>query len=207
MNLDEWHLVFFSVCLALVLVSCAPVVGTLLPGREESFFALAVLGEDGNTDSYYPNDDPLIKVREEVHWIIYLNNHIGEVQYVAVRMKLLNSTMLAPNATSFNPSPAPVIFESRRFLMDDETWFFPFSWSILSAEQAGEYLYITSVLMNGEIVDAHVVALHGFNYRLVLELWVYDEELRDFRFSGNFNDEVVCVWNQLWFNVTSSFNQ
>ena len=49
----------------------------------------------------------------------------------------------------------------------------------------------------------HVVAVYRFNYKVVLELWVYDEELGDFRFGWGQGDEMRCVWNQIWFNVTS----
>ena len=41
MSLDDWHLVFVSVCLMLVLAAAAPVGVALLPRREESFFAFA----------------------------------------------------------------------------------------------------------------------------------------------------------------------
>lgn len=204
MSLDDWHLVFVSVCLVLILAACVPVVMAILPRSEEPFLALAVLGEEGMAEHYYPGDDAQIEVGEEVHWTVYLYNHMGETTYVAVRVKLLNSTIIAPNSTSCSPSPAPVVYEVRRVLMDNETWLHPFSWSILSVEQVGEFVDVRSLFVNGGTVDTHVVALHGFNYRLVLELWVYDEGLKDFRFGWSCGKESHCAWNQLWFNATSS---
>jgi hypothetical protein len=47
MSLDDSHLVFVSVCLVLINIACIPVVMALTPCRKESFFALAVLGEEG----------------------------------------------------------------------------------------------------------------------------------------------------------------
>ena len=204
MSLDDWHFVFVSICLVLALAACVPVVMALLRSREEPFFALAVLGEEGMAERYYPGDDPRIEVGEEVRWTVYLYNHMGETRYVAVRVKLLNSTVLAPNSTSCSPSLAPVVYEVRRVMMHNQTWLFPFSWSILKVEQVGDFLDVRSFSANGDSIDTHVVALYGFDYRVVLELWVYDEGLRDFRFGWSCDDEVSCAWNQIWFNVTSS---
>jgi len=201
MSLDDWYLVFVSVCLVLVLVACAPVAVALLPSREESFFALAVLGEEGMAELYYPGDDPQIEVGEEVHWTIYVNNQMGEVQYVAVRVKLLNSIELAPNSTSFSPSPSPVIYEVRRVLLDNETLLYPFSWSIENVEPVDDFLEITQLSMNGGSVGTRVIAEGGSNYRFIIELWVYDDDFKDLRFGWRYGDGLRCAWNQVWFNA------
>ena len=202
MSLDDWHLVFVSVCLALVLAICSPLVMAYLPRGGESFFALAVLGEEGMAEHYYPGDDPLIEVGEEVRWTLYLYNHVGEAQYVAVRVKLLDSTMLAPNSTSCSPSPSPVVYEVRRVMMDNETWLYPFSWSIEDVEPVGDFLEIKQLSMNGGPIGTRAVAVGGSNYRFIIELWVYDEGIKDFRFGWRYGDELRCVWNQVWFNAT-----
>lgn len=204
MSLDDWHLIFVSVCFAVVLLACAPLVMAYMPSRDEPFFALAVLGEEGMAEHYYPDDDPSIGVGQAVRWAVYVYNHMGETQYVAVRVKLLNSTMLAPNSKSCTPSPAPVVYEFRRVLLDNETLLVPFSWSILDVELVGDSLDVRSISVNGDSIVTHAVALYGFDYRLVLELWVYDKGLGDFRFGWGYGDEVRCAWNQIWFNVLSS---
>jgi hypothetical protein len=203
LDLDDWHLVFVSVCLVLILVACIPVVMAFLPSREEPFLVLALLGEEGMAEHYYPDDDPWIEVGEEVHWTVYLYNHMGETKYVAVRVKLLNSTILAPNSTLCVPSPAPMVYEVRQVIMHNQTWLFPFSWSILKLERVGDFLDIRSFSANGDSIDMHAVALYGYNYRIVLELWVYDEGLKDFRFGWRYGDELRCAWNQVWFNATT----
>ena len=202
MSLDDWHLVFVSVCLMLVLAASAPVAVALLPSREESFFALAVLGEEGMAESYYPEDDPRIEVGEEIHWTIYLYNHMGETQYVAVRVKLLNTTVLSPNSTLCSPSPSPVVYEVRRVLMDNVTWLYPFSWSIEDIELVGDFLEIKFLTVNGAPIGTRAISEMDLNYRLVFELWVYDVDLQDFRFGWRYGDEMRCAWNQIWFNGT-----
>jgi len=202
MSLDDWHLLFVSVCLILVLTVCAPLVVALMPSREEPFLALAVLGEEGMAEHYYPDNDLKIGVGDEIHWTVYLYNHMGESQYVAIKVKLLNATMLLPNSTSNTPSPAPVIYEVRRVLLNNETWMFPFSWAVLNVEQDGAPLYIRSLSVNGKTIETNTGAMHELNYRLVLELWVYDEDIGDLRFGWVYYNEIRCAWNQIWFQLS-----
>jgi hypothetical protein len=204
MSLDDWHLVFVSVCLVLVLASFAPVVIAYLPRRREPFMALAVLGEEGMAEKYYPGNDSSIGVSEVVHWTLYLYNYMGEVRYVAVRVKLLNSTMLAPNSTSCSPSPAPVIYEVRRVLLDNETWLYPLDWSLLNVSWNSESIMIGGLMINGEPFQTDAEAVHGCNFRVVLELWGYEESSGGFIFGWASGEESHCAWNQIWFNTTST---
>ena len=152
-------------------------------------------------EHYYPGDDPLIEVGEEVGWTLYLYNRMGEAQYVAVRVKLLNSTMSAPNSTSAIPSSAPVVYEVRRVLLNNETWLFPFFWAVLNVEQVGDFLEVRSLYLNGEVTDTHTFAMQGLDFRVIIELWVYDKDLGNFRFGWVNGDDVRYAWNQIWFNV------
>jgi len=96
MRLGDWHLVFIFATLMLIVVACTPLVTAFLPRTGEPFLALALLGEEGMAEHYYPQDDPNIPVGDAVHWTLYLYNHMGAAQYVAVRVKLLNATTTAP---------------------------------------------------------------------------------------------------------------
>jgi len=201
MNLDDWHLLFVSICVAIILIACVPIVMAFIPSRDEPFLALAILGKDGMAESYYPDDDPNIELGEMVHWTIYLSNHMGEVQYVAVKVKLLNSTNPSPISNSCTPSPAPMIYEVRRVLMKNETGLFLFSWSILDAAQNGDFLEIRALSVNGETIETNALAIYGSDYRVVLELWVFNKNLNEFEFGWDYDDEKRCAWNQIWFNV------
>jgi len=204
MSLDDWHLAFVSVCLLVSLAACAPVAMTYLPRRIEPFMALAVLGEEGMSEHYYPGDDPEIDLGEPVSWTLYLYNHMGEARYVSVRLKRLNARMAAPNSTSCSPSPAPAAYEVRRVLLDNETWLYPLSWSIEDVYVVGDYLEIEGLSVNGAVVETHALAGGGDSFRIVLELWVYDEGSNEFRFGWSYGDETRCAWNQIWFNSTST---
>ena len=202
MNLDDWHLVFVSVCLVLMLGVFGPIAMAYFPRGQERFFALAVLGEEGMADKYYPGDDPNIGVGETVNWTLYVYNHMGEAQYVAVRVKLLNSTMLPPNSTVCVPSPAPMVYEIRDVLVNNETRLHPFRWSVEEFGGFGDFVGVSLLSVNGDLVEADAFSRDGYNFRLVFELWVFDEKLDDFRFGWSSGDEPRCVWNQVWFNST-----
>jgi hypothetical protein len=203
MNLDKWSRIFVSVCIILVLTACYLIVTAYLSENIEPFFALAVLGEEGMAEHYFPDDDPNIKVGEEVHWFLYLYNHMGEAKYVAVMMKLLNSTMLAPNSTSCSPSTANLVFEVKHVLLDNETWLYPFNWSLLEVNEERESISIERLMINGEVFQIDVDAFHDYSFRVVLELWLYDESSEDFIFGWSSGKELHCAWNQIWFNATS----
>lgn len=202
MNLDDWHLVFVLVCITLLITISAPVVMAYIKINEEQFFVLAVLGEDGMVENYYPDNDPDINVGEEIHWTIYLHNHMGETKYVVVKVKLLSSTMIAPNSTLCSPSPESAIFEVRRVLMDNETWLYPLNWYLLDVEFSNEIASIKSMMINENPYQIDVETMHGYNFRIILELWIYDEISESFNFGWVAKQEPHSAWNQIWFNVT-----
>jgi hypothetical protein len=55
--------------------------------------------------------------------------------------------------------------------------------------------------VGGRVVGV-VLAGARANFRIILELWVYDHVSRDFVFGWNYGDEMRCAWNQIWFNAT-----
>jgi len=201
LNLENYRTLFVSVSLILILVASAPVIGMFLPREEEPFFALALLGVGGMADQYYPDGDPNIGVGVPVRWHLYLYNHMGGAQYVAVRVKLLNSTLPGPDSALYRPSPVPAFFELRRVLVNNETWISLFFWRVSGADYR-DMVAITQLVVNNVTLSLDARALRGYNFRLVFELWVYDDASGGFGFGWRSGQEYRCAWNQIWFNVT-----
>ena len=95
---------------------------------------------------------------------LYVGNHEGKVLYYAVLMKLGNKTT---SISGEEPMDAPVLSRYEVVLLHGGNWTRPIT---LSVEEP------------------------GMNYRLVFELWIYDETVHSFRYHAR--------WIQLWLNVT-----
>ena len=206
MNLEDYKTLFVSITLIAILAASTPLIGMLigmfLPQQEEPFLAMATLGEGGMADKYYPGGDPNIRVESPVRWYIYLYNHMGCAQYVAVRVKLLNSVLPGPDSASCSPSPTPAFFELRYVLIKNETRVSPLFWRVSEATQGENVVSITELVVNNMTVGLDATASDGYNFRMVLELWVYDDASDGLRFGWRSGQKYRCAWNQIWFNVT-----
>ncbi len=102
---------------------------------------------------------------QEFDLYLYVGNHEGRAAYYMILVKLGNGLDFINETVPMN---APVLKEYDRVLASGETWINPVT---LSVNQT------------------------GVNLRLVFEMWIYNEQLNDFRYYGR--------WNQLWLNVTA----
>jgi hypothetical protein len=174
----------------------------LNPARPERFFAMWILGSEGLAEHYYPNDNPNLVPGQFVNWTLGVYNHMNSLQYVVVRVKLLNSTITSPNDTSGTPSPSPPLLEFRRVLIDNDTWSFPFTWKISNYTIESGSVLITGLTANQTLIQGNFArAVGGHNFRLVFELWFYDSTTQSLVFSSS-DSEVHSAWSQIWFNAT-----
>jgi len=200
---DVQYMIAFAIITTVVASALAYV--TLNPPPEEEFFASWILGSQGMAANYYPNDNPNIKLREEVRWTLGVYNHMDSLQYVVLRIKLLNSTMPSPNDTLGEPSPGPPIIEFARVLVNNETWSIPFVWEILNYTVTGGYMTITSMSINQTSLKGQFAsAVSGYNFRFIFELWYYDTTTNELAFSWQTQNVQHSVWTQVWFNATQT---
>jgi hypothetical protein len=176
------------------------------PRPKEQFFQLYVLGETRMAERYYPDDNPNILVGRSVKWYLGATNFMGSVQYVVIKVKLGNSTIKAPDDVNYMPSPAPVLLEFRRVLMDNETWEFPFAWIIGEVIEIGDMTSATVLVINvkdgAEVRSGQVSALNGHNFRIIFELWTFDPLTEELMFGWRAGGERRVAWLQMWFNAT-----
>jgi hypothetical protein len=178
----------------------------LSPKPSENFFALFTLDMDGKTVNYYPQNVTDLRPGEELHWYVGVYNHMGSIQYVALRFKLLNKTLEGPNIARNTPSPSPSFIEIRHVLLNNETWITPVDWSISNATSSHGDVRINGVIFNTlKITDnLGVSAQRGRNFRIVIELWVYNPQGSQFLFTWMSGNQTNSAWNQLWFNSTKT---
>jgi uncharacterized membrane protein len=197
------YVIAFAIIATVVASTLAYV--TLNPPPEEHFFASWILGSQGMAANYYPNNNPNIGLREEVRWTLGVYNHMGSLQYVVLRVKLLNSTMISPNDALDQPSTAPAILEFARVLVNNETWSIPFAWEMLNSTVTGGHVTITNLSINQtSLTGQFASAVSGYNFRFIFELWYYDTTTNNLAFSWRADGQVHSVWTQIWFNATQT---
>jgi len=195
---------FFLICVLVGFLVVAVYVITLFwPKYEERFFELGLLGRDKMAEDYYPGNTSNVGVSSNVTWFIYIHNCMWSDENVSIRVKLLNSTMQAPDDREHEPSPYPVLFELPLSLSIDETLLIPFSWSILEADLQNESVLIERLMVNNQTVHVDVEAFSDLRFRLVLELWVYDQSSGEYLFGWDSGKEFYSVSLYMWFNVTA----
>jgi len=162
--------------------------------------------ENMMAEHYHPGDNSSIKLGDTVKWHITIYNHMGTVQYMAIRAKLLNQTTPPPDDMNNTPSSIPTFREIRRVLVDNETWIFPFYWSVESISTSNDSQMITMLKLNNMTItqDLNTTARHGYNFRIVFELWVYGNQSKGFQYGWRSGGEMRSAWVQIWFNLTAS---
>jgi hypothetical protein len=187
----------------IVIAETAAFVATT-PRPQERFFQFYVLGSNRLAAGYYPRNNANLHVASQISWYLGVTNSMGNVQLVEVRFKLGNETTNPPNDTSGIPSPAPGLIAFDRFLMDNETWEFPFAWSVTNATtSAGSTRILTVQINNATYQISGWSATNGYNFRMILELWVWQTNTNEFEFGWNSGGEHRTAWLQLWFNMTN----
>ena len=170
MSIKEYKPIIILGVFLVAVIGFVYVVSLYWPKYEEYFFELGLLGKEGKAEGYFPDDDSTINIGTPMSWNIYVHNHMGSKQWVSIRVRILNSTMQAPDDREHEPSPEPFVLEIPLSLSVDETVLVPYSWSILDAEYLnGTVIY--SIIVNNEIYDMGL-SDNSTRFRFVFEFWV-----------------------------------
>jgi len=163
-----------------------------------------ILGSDGRLEDYFPNNNPNLVLGEEVNWTLGVYNHMSSLEYVVVRVKLLNATEISPNEVTGEGSPVPEVFEFARILANNETWVIPFTWTLVNLASENGNVMINSLAINGTTITGNLAqARGGLDFRIAFELWFYDPNAGTLVFSWSTPTSAYSAWTQLWFNATA----
>jgi hypothetical protein len=195
----KFLLIFF---MPLLIISLGITYVASEPSRSEKFVTLSTLGSNLTLDNYYPHSDPTVAIGESLNWHVSIYNHMGGPQYLALRLKMINSTQAIPDDSANTPSQASSIYEAKKMVPDNSTWMVPLSWSIRNVTNDKGYDIITKLTVNGQNIDnLNIRSISGQNFRMILELWRYDPIIKDFSFSSSANPDKKTEWNQIWFGL------
>ena len=185
--------------LLVVTIASVYVISLYWPRYEDYFFELGLLGKDRLAEDYFPNENSTVNIGTPVSWHLYVHNHMGQEQEIIVRVKLLNSTMEAPEDRGHEPSPQPYFLEIPISLSIDETEVVPFSWTINSATSLTVNVDIFSSPLADEVVEVNLESVDD-RFRIVFELWVYDDASDEYVFGWYSKGEFYSASIYVWFN-------
>jgi len=194
-------LLVIGVLLSVLILSIA-IISAFWPKYEERFFELGLLGKNKKAEEYYPNNNSTLQLGSSVLWHIYLHNHMGSPQNVSIRVKLLNSTMQAPDDREHEPSPFPYFMEFPVSLSIDETLLIPVSWSVVEATTQEGNVNINRLRVDDQTFNMSILSSNRF--RMVFELWVYDQSSQQYRFEWDSGKGFYSASLYMWFSLVAS---
>jgi len=204
LSVKEYEPVLIVSVLILFLILTVAVVSAFWPKYEERFFELGLLGKDKKAEGYFTNNNTILETGSSVFWHIYIHNHMGSTQKVSIKVKLLNSTMQAPNDQEHESSPILCFIEFPVTLSVNETKLILFSWSILEADFHGSFIIVKRLIVNNQTIEVDPPTLSDDNrFRVVFELWVYDESIEQYRFEWDSGKGFYSVSLYIWFKLAT----
>jgi hypothetical protein len=167
--------------------------------------SLSILSANLTTDDYFNNDNSTIDVRNPSRWYASVYNGVGSPEYVALRIKLLNSSQAVSDDISdisVGPSPGSTVYEIKQMIENNSTLVVPLEWSITDVGKVANNTIIERLNINGnDIENLHLASPSGKNFRFIVELWNYDPNTNDFTYVWSDGQNNRSVWSQIWFNL------
>ena len=193
----KWLYVFSCVALGLVILSPTFAMVVTFP-EGEKFSEMYVLGPGRLTEDY-----PFNVVGGGVYRVyLGVGNHMGDLEYYRVYVKLRNQTEAPPDTFNGTASPLEPIFEYRVFLRDAETWEKELAFSFEGVSFEGNFCRVSRLGIDGYVLGVDKVAVwdeenNGFYLQLFFELWVYNATAAGPQFHNRF----VGIWLNMTRNL------
>ncbi len=186
----------------IVVTICSLMIFSLLfyvamnPKQGEQFYALSLLDPNLKAQQYYPSEEGVIRVGENVHWFIDVSSHSSSVKLLKLTVGIgipsgSASTFILGNDTD-------MLVNYHRVMYEGEQWLLPLNWNVTSTsiDQDGKLQICT--FFNGIVRQPTVVSKEGKNFRVVIGLWSFEPDLSEYK---------LVSWLQVWFNIPNSLSE
>jgi hypothetical protein len=196
MKLEGYKLVFVVVGLIGVLLIATPALSGAIPSlpSEARFSELYLLGPN-NTAENYPYG---IAVGQNYSVYVGVGNQLGSSAYYVLYVKFGNETDLVNNATIGSarletPDSLPPLYEYRFSVQDGMNWESLLNFSVSNASISGTNSQINTLQINGVAFNVDKPAMWDsnsttFTYRLLFELWIYNNKSNSIEYNNRFVD-------------------
>ena len=202
MKINDWKFIFITVTIILTAYVYYPILIEYLPkSKQEKYVSLALLDSKGLTNDYYHVDN-IVYINRSVYWQIKLSNKMNEPIYVSYHIKLLGRDDDGPNLTLCNPSEVNAFHVFYKAIDVDDEVLFPFVWNIDDFIYTNDTIFVSSITVNNHTNNVQYLINDGDLMRMIVEVWIYDENIGDFRFFWDDLGENRCIWNQIQFSLS-----
>ena len=173
------------------------------PQSYDKFLSIDLLGNNMTVGHYFPHDETTIQLGQQTTWFASVHNNMFQAKYLSVRMKILDSIEGGSSGDGvLDPHAGSQIWDTQFMLTHNSTRIIPITWSISQARHVGNYVEISGINVNGNVTaNMSSKALYGKDFRMALELWVYDESQGKFVFNESTNLDASSSWDQIWFSI------
>ena len=197
MNIEDLKITYVAACVVLIFIVMSPTLASLVTlSKGEQFSELYLLGLDYTIEGIPFN----VTAGREYRVVVGTGNHMNNVEYYQVLVKLRNQTDVSRDTTAGGYSGSEAIGEYHLFLENDDVYEkdFTFTFDYAIVDNASR---ISSLRISGQRIDVDKIVVwddeaDGFFCQLLFELWIYNGEDLSFQFHDR------SSW--MWLNLSGS---
>jgi uncharacterized membrane protein len=179
MRLLKLKVLIIVVTALLALFVASPALQRVITSPQTSFYTELWLLDSAHTANNYPSN-----IIEDQNYTVYLDiaNHLGNIGYYVVEVKLRNDVM--PYAGSFNNTPVnmPSLYNLTAFVPNKATLELPITFSFTyNVQWANSQVNFNQMTLNDAVLNLNgysttyrTQAPSGFYGNLYFELWMYN---------------------------------
>lgn len=188
MKLQHYKIILICIGLVIVLaISSLTFIAIVPESQGEKYSELYLLGHQHMAKDYPKNIGP------NQNYTIYYDvvNHVGAPTYYLLYIKFLNSSDNLPDTTLTKASSSKPVYEYRFVVLDNQTFENPLTFSISNTAVSNGQFFVGNLQLNGEDIKIDKTALWNstkseFQYKLLFELWLYNNISNMFEFNNRF---------------------
>ena len=201
LNYTKWSWFLLVIGIVFSLLIFEGPLRDLSQNYDDPFLVMAILNENNETKSYFPNEGDLIPLNETIKWHIYLHNQPTTSVNVNIKTKIIGEIGKLPDSIHCIPSPCPEIFNIEKKIDEKSTKIIPFYWKVTQILHNETHKIIKSIEINGEAINCEITTSINGDFQIIFELWVHEPDTNLFVFKWKSREESQCIWNYIRFKV------
>jgi len=199
MKLEDWEYFFIFIGFVVIIILLNPIIKNDFFLDHEEFFEMAILGKNKLAEDYFIGSEN-ITIGKPIEWYIYIFNHMGELKKIEIKVKIIKSYMMPPDSVNCEPDSEISILDIPLSIENNEFYFYNFTWLISEVFNTNDKEIMIKI--NDVRIQEDISINDDSSFRILFELWVYNEKSKQYEFGWLSKGEPRCVWNQIWCQIS-----